>query len=236
MKLAQEEAKAALAKAKDDMARYYDQRRIRPRSTSRAIVYTSTLRTSRRRVPPRSSRTAILDRTPSNVSSGLLPGPDPWPPRSSPPPPTLIDDEEWFDVEDILDSRFFCRKLQYKVKWKGYGYEDASWLWRTLRMPRDLVREFHRRHPDAPSRCTRPGGLPDPTAHPPASAGLRTSPPASVLIPPDSSFLHRRIPDSRLIVAPRVPHITIQFLQGTVQFYQATRSSYIPCARQARAP
>ncbi|GLB45625.1 hypothetical protein LshimejAT787_2500170 [Lyophyllum shimeji] len=49
---------------------------------------------------------------------------------------------------------------------------------------------------------------------PPASAGLRTSPPASVLIPPDSSFLHRRIPDSRLIVAPRVPHITIQFLQG----------------------
>ncbi|GLB45829.1 putative retrotransposable element Tf2 155 kDa protein type 1-like [Lyophyllum shimeji] len=28
MKLAQEEAKAALAKAKDDMARYYDQRRI----------------------------------------------------------------------------------------------------------------------------------------------------------------------------------------------------------------
>ncbi|GLB43980.1 hypothetical protein LshimejAT787_1501640 [Lyophyllum shimeji] len=49
---------------------------------------------------------------------------------------------------------------------------------------------------------------------PPASAGLRTSPPASVLIPPDSSFLHRRISDSRLIVAPRVPHITIQFLQG----------------------
>ncbi|GLB44516.1 hypothetical protein LshimejAT787_1701430 [Lyophyllum shimeji] len=46
---------------------------------------------------------------------------------------------------------------------------------------------------------------------PPASV---LPPPASVLIPPDSSFLHRRIPDSRLIVAPRVPHITIQFLQG----------------------
>ncbi|GLB41126.1 putative retrotransposable element tf2 155 kda protein type 1-like [Lyophyllum shimeji] len=47
---------------------------------------------------------------------------------------------------------------------------------------------------------------------------LRTSPPdsvlllpASVLIPPDSSLPHRRIPDSRLIVAPRVPHVTIQF-------------------------
>ncbi|GLB45893.1 putative retrotransposable element tf2 155 kda protein type 1-like [Lyophyllum shimeji] len=46
---------------------------------------------------------------------------------------------------------------------------------------------------------------------PPASV---LSPPASVLTPPDSSFLHRRIPDSRLIVAPQVPHITIQFLQG----------------------
>ncbi|GLB45744.1 hypothetical protein LshimejAT787_2700140 [Lyophyllum shimeji] len=46
---------------------------------------------------------------------------------------------------------------------------------------------------------------------PPASV---LSPPASVLTPPDSSFLHRRIPDSRLIVAPQGPHVTIQFLQG----------------------
>ncbi|GLB45972.1 hypothetical protein LshimejAT787_4600030 [Lyophyllum shimeji] len=52
---------------------------------------------------------------------------------------------------------------------------------------------------------------PDPALPPPASV---LPPPASVLIPPDSSFPHRRIPDSRLIVAPRVPHVTIQFLQG----------------------
>ncbi|GLB40644.1 putative retrotransposable element tf2 155 kda protein type 1-like [Lyophyllum shimeji] len=54
--------------------------------------------------------------------------PDPIPDRHArpPPSPTLINNEEWFDVEDILDSRFFHRKLQYKVKWKGYGYEDAS--------------------------------------------------------------------------------------------------------------
>ncbi|GLB41214.1 hypothetical protein LshimejAT787_0904290 [Lyophyllum shimeji] len=52
---------------------------------------------------------------------------------------------------------------------------------------------------------------PDPALPPPASV---LPPPASVLVPPDSSFLHRRIPDSRLIVAPRAPHITIQFLQG----------------------
>ncbi|GLB37184.1 hypothetical protein LshimejAT787_0402350 [Lyophyllum shimeji] len=52
---------------------------------------------------------------------------------------------------------------------------------------------------------------PDSALPPPASV---LPPPASVLVPPDSPFLHRRIPDSRLIVAPRAPHITIQFLQG----------------------
>ncbi|GLB33357.1 putative retrotransposable element tf2 155 kda protein type 1-like [Lyophyllum shimeji] len=52
---------------------------------------------------------------------------------------------------------------------------------------------------------------PDPALSPPASV---LPPPASVLVPPGSPFLHRRIPDSRFIVAPRAPHITIQFLQG----------------------
>ncbi|GLB45866.1 putative retrotransposable element tf2 155 kda protein type 1-like [Lyophyllum shimeji] len=67
--------------------------------------------------------------TPCSTRQAPACSPDPIPGRRArpPPPPTLIDDEEWFDVEDILDSRFFRRKLQYKVKWKGYGYEDASW-------------------------------------------------------------------------------------------------------------
>ncbi|GLB34371.1 hypothetical protein LshimejAT787_0112550 [Lyophyllum shimeji] len=59
---------------------------------------------------------------------------------------------------------------------------------------------------------------PDPALSPPASVlsppASVLPPPASVLVPPDSPFLHRRIPDSRFIVAPRAPHITIQFLQG----------------------
>ncbi|GLB41124.1 putative transposition, RNA-mediated [Lyophyllum shimeji] len=58
---------------------------------------------------------------------------------------------------------------------------------------------------------SRPLIPPDSALPPPASV---LPPPASVLVPPDSPFLHRRIPDSRLIVAPRAPHITIQFLQG----------------------
>ena len=31
-----------------------------------------------------------------------------------------------YKVEKILDSRLFCHKLQYKVKWKGYSIEDIS--------------------------------------------------------------------------------------------------------------
>ncbi|GLB44520.1 putative retrotransposable element tf2 155 kda protein type 1-like [Lyophyllum shimeji] len=163
MKLAQEEAKAALAKAKDDMARYYDQRRIP------APEYKPAIKLSHRYLGPYTIERQVgplayklrLPRSMSrlhpvfNAVKLRLAPPDPIPGRRArpPPPPTLIDDEEWFDVEDILDSRFFRRKLQYKVKWKGYGYEDASWEpVENVAHARDLVREFHRRHPDAPKQ------------------------------------------------------------------------------------
>ncbi|GLB43872.1 putative retrotransposable element tf2 155 kda protein type 1-like [Lyophyllum shimeji] len=179
MKLAQEEAKAALAKAKDDMAQYYDQRRIPApeyKPGDRVYLDASDIQTTRpskklshrylgpytieRQVGPLAYKLRLprsmnrLHPVFNAVKLRLAP-PDPIAGRRArpPPPPTLIDDEEWFDVEDILDSRFFRRKLQYKVKWKGYGYEDASWEpVENVAHARDLVREFHRRHPDAPKQ------------------------------------------------------------------------------------
>ena len=60
-----------------------------------------------------------------------------------------MDNEEHYEVEAILDSYIFYHKLQYWVKWKGFGYEDSSWepaeSVRALR-----VKEFYDRHPDAP--------------------------------------------------------------------------------------
>ena len=66
-----------------------------------------------------------------------------------PPPPVLVNDKEQYKVEKILDSRLFRQKLQFKVKWKGYGLEDVSWeLQENMQAPR-LVRDFYQRHPNA---------------------------------------------------------------------------------------
>ncbi|CAJ0967229.1 unnamed protein product [Ranitomeya imitator] len=68
------------------------------------------------------------------------------------PPPVLVEGELEYVVEKILDSRFSRRKLQYLVKWKGYGQEDNSWVVAFDVHAADLVRAFHLARPD------RPGG------------------------------------------------------------------------------
>ena len=40
-------------------------------------------------------------------------------------PLVIMDNEEHYVVKVILDSHIFHYKLQYWVKEKGYGYEDA---------------------------------------------------------------------------------------------------------------
>ena len=90
-----------------------------------------------------------------HVSLLELASDDPFPGQTfPPPPPIIIDGEEEWEVEKILDSRYFYNRLQYLVKWKGY---DAP----TWQPPSDLdntqesVREFHQLWPDRP----RPHGL-----------------------------------------------------------------------------
>ncbi|KAG5729518.1 hypothetical protein E4T56_gene4624 [Termitomyces sp. T112] len=51
----------------------------------------------------------------------LFPAPDdpiPGCHPNAPPLPILVNDEEEYEVEEILDSRMFQGKLQFKVKWK----------------------------------------------------------------------------------------------------------------------
>ncbi|CAJ0916593.1 unnamed protein product [Ranitomeya imitator] len=73
-------------------------------------------------------------------------------PSVDPPAPVLVEGELEYEVEKILDSRFSRRRLQYLVKWKGYGQEDNSWVVASDVHATDLVRAFHLARPD------RPGG------------------------------------------------------------------------------
>jgi hypothetical protein len=180
MKNSLEEAKAALQKSKDDMARYYNQHRTKaPTFEPGDKVYldASDVRTTRpsaklahRYLGPYQ----ILDRVGRNTYRLQLPDSmkalhpvfnvvkllsapkDPIPGRQveDPLPPTLVDErgDEHYEVETILDSRFLRNSLHFLVKWKGYGYEDNQWIAeRNLDAP-ELLRKFYEQHPGAPRR------------------------------------------------------------------------------------
>jgi hypothetical protein len=175
MKSTLEEAKAALAKSKDDMARYYDQNRTKaPEYKPGDRVYLDagnilTNRPSRKlshrhlgpfQVEKRVGNSAYRLRLPPSMKHlhpvfnvvKLMPAPaDPVPGRRFPPQPLpkIIDGEEEWIVEEILDSRVMDMKLRYLVKWKDFGMEHNSWEpWDNVHTP-ELVAEFHRKHPGA---------------------------------------------------------------------------------------
>ena len=66
-----------------------------------------------------------------------------------PPPPVIVEGNEEWEVEEVVDSRFRYRKLQYKVKWKG----DDKTTWQPtddLEHVPDLVHTFHQKYPNKP--------------------------------------------------------------------------------------
>jgi hypothetical protein len=148
-----EEAKAALTKFKDDMARYYNQRRTpAPEYKPGDKVYldASDIQT---KCPSRKLSHRYLGPFPVESKAGsnayrlrlpaamkhlhpvfnvvkLIPVPaDLIEGRHAPPPPLpeIIDGEEEWVVEEILDSKMMNRKLRYLVKWKDFGIEHHSW-------------------------------------------------------------------------------------------------------------
>lgn len=67
------------------------------------------------------------------------------------PPPDLVEGEEQYEVESIVDSRVWRKKLQYRVRWTGYSAEEDTWQY-----PEDLtnaqlaITNFHKKNPSAP--------------------------------------------------------------------------------------
>jgi len=178
MKSTLEEAKAALAKSKDDMARYYNQKRTKApeyKPGDKVYLDASDIQTNRpsRKLSHRHLGPFVIERKVGNSAYRLhlplsmkrlhpvfnvvklTPAPtDPFVGRqiAPPPPPEIVDGEEEWVVEEILDSKMVNRKLRYLVKWKDFGIEHNSWEpWDNLHAP-DLVADFHRKHPGAARR------------------------------------------------------------------------------------
>jgi hypothetical protein len=71
-----------------------------------------------------------------------------------PPEPIEIDEEEEYEVDGVLDSRFYRRQLQYLVSFKGYDAGHNMWLPHFNVHAPELIEEFHRVHPNAPRRLS----------------------------------------------------------------------------------
>jgi Chromo (CHRromatin Organisation MOdifier) domain len=72
-------------------------------------------------------------------------------PNFAEPPPELIEDQEEYEVEQVLALRLYGRwkKLQYLICWKGYSHAHDSWaLVEDMHAP-DLVQAFHQKNPQA---------------------------------------------------------------------------------------
>ena len=172
------EAKAALTKAKDEYARYYNRRRepapafqpgdmvlldasdIRVNRASRKFA---ALRLGPFKVIEAVGKGAYRLELPPSLARlhpvfpvvKLFPLPnDPFPGRrqNRPPDPLLVDGEEYYEVEKILDSRIRYRRTEYLVKWAGYNDSHNQWIpWYNLDAD-ELIEEFHRDNPQAEQR------------------------------------------------------------------------------------
>ena len=69
-----------------------------------------------------------------------------------PPPPVQLTTGEEYEVDQILDSRWHRRHLQYLVLWRGYPMSEATWEpSENLQNAPEVVQDFHHRYPHKPA-------------------------------------------------------------------------------------
>ena len=59
-----------------------------------------------------------------------------------------MSEEEYYDVEKILDRRKINGKYEYKIKWEGYPIDESTWEpLKNLKHAKELVDEYNSAHP-----------------------------------------------------------------------------------------
>jgi hypothetical protein len=169
------EAKAALAKAKEEYTLYYNRRRTpAPELKVGDLVFidASDIRTTRPSkkldhlrygpypIEAKVGKSAYRLTLPDSMRRlhpvfpivKLTPAPsDPIEGRrrNPPPAPDVIDGHEEHEVEEVLSSKIRYGDVWYKVRWKGWGIQYDSWIpHRNTQNCLDKVRAFHRKYPD----------------------------------------------------------------------------------------
>ena len=78
---------------------------------------------------------------------------DPLPGQHQEPPrPITTENGDEYTVDDILDSRKYRGRLQYKVKWNNLDRDD-QWYYADkdeFANSQEVVNEFHRQYPEKP--------------------------------------------------------------------------------------
>ena len=182
IKRTQEETQAALKQAAEEMSRYYnrhrgkqsvfkvgdkvwlDSRNIKTTRPSKKFddkwfgpfpitkvisdnVYRLKLTQAFKRVHPVFNITLLRKVHPDEIQER---------PKPTHPEPEIDEEgEEAYEVEEILDSRLYRKKLEYLIKWKGYGPEWNLWISeKKAEGSKELIAKFHRDHPNAPRRIS----------------------------------------------------------------------------------
>lgn len=179
MQFARQEAEAALHRAAEDMARYYDQLKGEApqyKIGDKVWLEGKDLQTDRpskklddRRYGPYKITKIIGPNTyqlhlppsmkihPVFHTVKLRPFTEDSVGRRPPtrPEPVIKNGFEEYEPEGIRDSRLYRGKLQYLVKWKGYPIEESTWEPAThLKDLKKMTAEFHSKHPSAPQKIS----------------------------------------------------------------------------------
>lgn len=177
-----EEAQSALKQAASDMARFYNAKRsehpkfkvgekvwldgenistTRPMKkldnrwygpfTVEAIVSDNAYRLAMtppfKRVHPVFHVSLLRRYTPDTIKERPQP--------TNPEPEINEKGETVYEVEKILDSRYRWGRLEYLVKWKGFGPEWDTWeAENNVEGAKRLVKQFHKTNPSAPQRIS----------------------------------------------------------------------------------